>query len=819
MNNLLEALGLGTPSTGDYDGAGLPAGPAVAPAMAVSQPSPVAPPSGVGGRGLNVSLRGPTPAAPAKMPTVSTADLLGNLFSGYEGATKPPASKFAAAADGLMSGMAQGSKARRQALLDRLGLDELQRKRTFQDKAMSLSEAVGRALTGPGSASQEAGGSSVPTAGAAHSGAYNQDLAKTAFQFFKDKGLPDVAAAQLTGTFAHESQGLNPTATNPQDGRDGSDSIGLAQWNASRAEGLRRFAALTNRDVNDPQVQLDYAWNELTSTHSGVRDALVAAKTPEEAQAAAISYEQPQGWTKSSPQNGLGFRRRLALGNDILSRFGAPSSSESPVGASGNASQAADPEGSGQPHPAQLSAQEPSPSAGPAPMPAPPPVGPDGSPSPIPAGPTRPGPVQTASTDPTFVPVVDRGSGEETGQVVPLPPQRPADLTAAAGSSAPDDGEEKPDAPQQMAQARARPAGAAAPTLDAVPRSAAASVSPELAANAAALLVVPEASDGQRALAKMVLDRAQKTQAFTDPFPYQGGIAQRGADGQIHWVTNPKDAKDTSDTTDTKNYAKYKADEEAAGRKPLSFFDFEATMKKAAAASTRIDTKGEGKEAETLGAERGKAASEIEAAGRNAPGQIARLNLLGTMLDKATTGKLGPLEQSAVGWAQALGVDPAKLGLNPNQSIVGDASQKIINELTTASIGKGGFPANNFSDADREFLQKIFPSMANRPEANKIALDVMRRIEQRKGEVADAWGQFQEDQKAAGKTASFGEFERQYRKSVAGQDLFGDIRKQIDAMPGAGNAPSSPAAATAPAALGVGESRQVRPGITIRRVE
>jgi hypothetical protein len=208
--------------------------------------------------------------------------------------------------------------------------------------------------------------------------------------------------------------------------------------------------------------------------------------------------------------------------------------------------------------------------------------------------------------------------------------------------------------------------------------------------------------------------------------------------------------------------------------------------------------KAEGKQAETLGTERGKASAEVEAAARNAPGQISRLNLLGNLLEKANTGKLGEAEATVVGWGRALGMSPddlQRMGLNPSQAITKEAAQKIINELTVGSIGKGGFPANNFSDADRSFLEKIFPSVANQPEANGIALDVMRRVEQRKIEFADAWGDYQDRMEAAGKTPDFGKFEREYRRSLKGQpDMFADVAEKIGQLrspkPEAGGAPA-----------------------------
>ncbi|MFL5063465.1 MAG: cell wall hydrolase [Xanthobacteraceae bacterium] len=203
--------------------------------------------------------------------------------------------------------------------------------------------------------------------------------------------------------------------------------------------------------------------------------------------------------------------------------------------------------------------------------------------------------------------------------------------------------------------------------------------------------------------------------------------------------------------------------------------------------------KEETEEGKELGKERGKRAGELEAAGANAPNMMAKLELLGLVHAGLSTGMLGPLHANAASLAQSLGVDPAQLGLNPNQAVNAEVAQKLTNELVTGMIGKGGFPANNFSDADRIFLTKIFPSVSNRPEANSIAVSVMKAIEQRKMDVADAWGEYQERLRAENKTPSIANFEREFRQKIKGEQLFKDANAQLRALPTGPAAPPAPA--------------------------
>lgn len=73
---------------------------------------------------------------------------------------------------------------------------------------------------------------------------------KQAYDFFTKQGWSPVAAAGIVGGLVHES-GLKTTALNPGDGSDGSDSIGVAQWNSGRAAALKAFATARGKPVTD----------------------------------------------------------------------------------------------------------------------------------------------------------------------------------------------------------------------------------------------------------------------------------------------------------------------------------------------------------------------------------------------------------------------------------------------------------------------------------------------------------------------------------------------------------------------------------------
>jgi hypothetical protein len=120
---------------------------------------------------------------------------------------------------------------------------------------------------------------------------------QAAFDYFVNQGLAPYQAAGIVGNLQGESgQDLNPAATNSGDGRDGSDSIGIAQWNGTRAAALRDYAASRGVPWTDLNLQLDFLHRELNSSENSAYRRLLAATTPEEAGQAMLAFERPKDW-------------------------------------------------------------------------------------------------------------------------------------------------------------------------------------------------------------------------------------------------------------------------------------------------------------------------------------------------------------------------------------------------------------------------------------------------------------------------------------------------------------------------------------------
>ncbi|WP_421423418.1 phage tail tip lysozyme [Agrobacterium rosae] len=127
--------------------------------------------------------------------------------------------------------------------------------------------------------------------------------------------LTRAQAAAMVGNFMQEST-FNTGARNAGDGRDGSDSIGIGQWNGDRARNLKAFGG---ENYNQLDTQLDFAVHELRG--SGANGGGSEARAWKQLSAAGddyvgatkamISYERPQGWSADNPTGGHGWDNRL----------------------------------------------------------------------------------------------------------------------------------------------------------------------------------------------------------------------------------------------------------------------------------------------------------------------------------------------------------------------------------------------------------------------------------------------------------------------------------------------------------------------------
>ncbi|MDW9772549.1 hypothetical protein GOA89_11570 [Sinorhizobium meliloti] len=132
-----------------------------------------------------------------------------------------------------------------------------------------------------------------------------------AYQRLISKGWAPHQAAGIVGNLMAESgRGLNTQARNAGDGSDGSDSIGVAQWNGARAKALKNFAAAQGKDWHDIDVQTDFIDHELRTSERAAGENLARSQNAEEAAAAFVGYERPAGWSPSNARGAMHWEKR-----------------------------------------------------------------------------------------------------------------------------------------------------------------------------------------------------------------------------------------------------------------------------------------------------------------------------------------------------------------------------------------------------------------------------------------------------------------------------------------------------------------------------
>jgi len=153
----------------------------------------------------------------------------------------------------------------------------------------------------------------------ASKGSTNQEIAWN--YFTGDAGWPKVPAAAIIGNLMKESgQNLNTGSVNPNDGADGSNSIGLAQWNDYRAKNLRAFADKSGVSYLDLMLQLQFVNWELSpeGSHAKVGAHL---RTLTDITEAGLYVNRRYEVSADSYANGR-LQIRLQYCFDVLQRYG-----------------------------------------------------------------------------------------------------------------------------------------------------------------------------------------------------------------------------------------------------------------------------------------------------------------------------------------------------------------------------------------------------------------------------------------------------------------------------------------------------------------
>ena len=148
--------------------------------------------------------------------------------------------------------------------------------------------------------------------------------------------------------------------------------------------------------------------------------------------------------------------------------------------------------------------------------------------------------------------------------------------------------------------------------------------------------------------------------------------------------------------------------------------------------------------AQTTGKALGEEAGATLAAGRSATETLRRLGQVQQVLETANTGAGAQTMLTLGQYAQRLGIPDSALpsGMDRNAVASTETLRSLSNSMLIGMIGNGGFPSNNFSDADRKTLEAARPGMANSPAGNQTLVEIARLTADRNLQVARSWREF-----------------------------------------------------------------------------
>lgn len=148
--------------------------------------------------------------------------------------------------------------------------------------------------------------------------------------------------------------------------------------------------------------------------------------------------------------------------------------------------------------------------------------------------------------------------------------------------------------------------------------------------------------------------------------------------------------------------------------------------------TVNVNSKQETEESKAVGKALGDQYVEIQKAGVNANGKINKLDRLSSLLEGVRTGKLTPRMTDLAAYADSFGIklDPKLDEKQGAQSLIGELVLQARNPS-----GGAGMPGA-MSDADREFLKSINPSLAATQGGNRLIIETLRKLAARDQEVA-----------------------------------------------------------------------------------
>lgn len=228
-------------------------------------------------------------------------------------------------------------------------------------------------------------------------------------------------------------------------------------------------------------------------------------------------------------------------------------------------------------------------------------------------------------------------------------------------------------------------------------------------------------------------------------------------------------------------------------------------------AGVTVNNVGEGAFDREMGQSLAKRIDALDQAGTRAVRQLNTLNRVEKALGEFETGAAAGARLTVGRVAQMLGIPDSSLpqGMNKDAIASGEFIQAQMGRALTEMIGSGGFPAQAFSNADREMLERSIFNIQATPEGNKLIVDTMRRAAQLDRDIAGAWRTWQRENGSSRESAE--RFFRDRVPQIVTEDPYAAlVAAGQSAQPGGIPGPGGVGTATPPPAPAGWSIRPVR---------
>lgn len=202
---------------------------------------------------------------------------------------------------------------------------------------------------------------------------------------------------------------------------------------------------------------------------------------------------------------------------------------------------------------------------------------------------------------------------------------------------------------------------------------------------------------------------------------------------------------------------------------------------------TVINNQGDNSFDREMGQSLAKRIDALDQAGTRAVRQINTLGRVERAMSEFETGAAAGARLTVGRVAQMLGIPDSALpqGMSKDALASGEFIQAQMGRALTEMIGSGGFPAQAFSNADREMLERSIFNIATTPGGNKLIIDTMRRAAQIDRDIAGAWREWQRENGSTRESAE--RFFRDRVPQIVTEDPYAAIIAAGQNQPAPGN--------------------------------